>query len=209
MVEARTACSVITKGTTPKKRSTESLHHPIPFLRVQNITFHGELDLSAEIEFVDRETHEGELSRSKVFPGDVLQNIVGPPLGKVAIVPSDYREWNINQAIALFRPNRRIRGGFLCEWLQAPAARVWFETNSKKTSGQQNLTLEQCQQLPVVLPSPEEQDRICAVIKQSFSLSQLEHRKLSNLHSVKTGLMNDLLTGEKRITPLLEQKSNH
>ncbi len=30
-------------------------------------------------------------------------NIVGLPLGKIAIVPDDFEEWNINQALAIFR----------------------------------------------------------------------------------------------------------
>ncbi|BBI69670.1 hypothetical protein PKHYL_38610 [Psychrobacter sp. KH172YL61] len=31
-------------------------------------------------------------------------NIVGPPLGKIAIIPDTYPEWNCNQAIVMFRP---------------------------------------------------------------------------------------------------------
>ena len=95
--------------------------------------------------------------RSIIYPKDVLQNIVGPPLGKICIVSSEYPEWNANQAIAIFRPNQKITSNFLYYWLLSTKAKVWFESNSKRTSGQQNLTLEQCQELPIALPNLDEQ----------------------------------------------------
>lgn len=203
VVETKKVCSLITKGTTPKFRSSASPRYSIPYLRVQNLTFSGQINFSEEIAFIDDDTHEGELARSRVFPGDVLQNIVGPPLGKIGIVPSDYPEWNINQAIALFRPNEAVSSKFLCHWLQVPATQTWFDINSKKTSGQQNLTLEHCQQLPIVLPSLDEQNRICLLLECLVVSQRNGESELSKLCSLKTALMQDLLTGKKRVTDLL------
>ena len=203
VVETRHVCSLITKGTTPKVRSTESPRFCVPYLRVENLTFSGELDLS-DLAFIDNTTQRGELARSRVVPGDVLQNIVGPPLGKVATVPDDYPEWNINQAIALFRPNARVLGGFLSYWLRCPATRTWFDINSKKTSGQQNLTLEHCQKIPILLPPLDEQTRICSTLNAVANSQEGRLRQVHKLRLLKTALMQDLLTGRKRVTPLLE-----
>jgi type I restriction enzyme S subunit len=203
VVETRKVCSLITKGTTPKLRSAESPRYSIPYLRVQNLTFSGQIDFSEDIAFIDCATHEGELARSKVFPGDVLQNIVGPPLGKIGIVPSDYPEWNINQAISLFRPNEAVSSEFLSHWLQVPATQTWFDINSKKTSGQQNLTLEHCQELPIVLPSLEEQTRICRLLGRLVVSQRTGVNELQKLLSLKTALMQALLTGKKRVSALI------
>jgi type I restriction enzyme, S subunit len=205
VVETKKVCSLITKGTTPKIRYAESLRYSVPYLRVQNLTFSGQINFSEEITFIDCATHEGELARSKALPGDVLQNIVGPPLGKIGIVPTDYPEWNINQAIALFRPNERISSEFLCYWLQVPTTQIWFDINSKKTSGQQNLTLEHCQQLPLALPSLEEQNRICLLIECLVVFHKNGMSVLQKLRALKTALMQDLLTGKKRVRSLLEK----
>ena len=73
------------------------------YLRVDNLTFTGELDLSPPPLFIDRRTHRDLLGRSIVVEYDVLMNIVGPPLGKVSLVPAAHHEWNVNQAVAVFR----------------------------------------------------------------------------------------------------------
>lgn len=207
IVETKTVCSLITKGTTPKVTSVESPGHSVPYLRVQNLTFSGQVDYS-EITFIDRATHEGELARSRVLPGDVLQNIVGPPLGKIAIVPAEYSEWNINQAIVLLRPTAAISSEFLCLWLQVPAVRTWFDVNSKKTSGQQNLTLEHCQKLPITLPSLKEQTRICRLVEALVTSQRTEMKRFQKLHCLKTGLMRALLTGKTPVHSLLKKEEN-
>jgi type I restriction enzyme S subunit len=73
-------------------------------LKVYNLTFDGSLNHTYKPAFVSRETHDGELLRSQVVAGDVLINIVGPPLGQVSLLPAAMAEANINQAIARFRP---------------------------------------------------------------------------------------------------------
>ena len=93
-------CFFITKGTTPAKKELFSGHGEIPFVKVYNLTFSNKLDFSIDPTFVSNATHKGFLKRSITYPGDVLMNIVGPPMGKVSIVPHDYPEWNINQEIA-------------------------------------------------------------------------------------------------------------
>ena len=98
-------CHFITKGTTPKGDGIIKKHSAglVPYLKVYNLSFDGSLLFDDEPQYVSQETHNGFLARSKVYPGDVLMNIVGPPLGKFALVTSEYPEWNINQAIAIFR----------------------------------------------------------------------------------------------------------
>src|SRR5690349_12399479 len=101
---AEQLCEFITKGTTPTAEKLYRETGEVPFIKVYNLTDRGLLDFSISPTFVSEQTHSRDLARSKVFPGDVLMNIVGPPLGKVSIVSNLYPEWNINQAIAFFRP---------------------------------------------------------------------------------------------------------
>ena len=42
--------------------------------------------------------------RSRTEVGDLIMNIVGPPLGKLAIIPSSLPHANFNQAAVLIRP---------------------------------------------------------------------------------------------------------
>ena len=152
-------CEFITKGTTPPKELDAGGKKTIPFLRVTNLTGRGNLDLTDEV-FVSVKTHQGFLARSAVFPNDVLMNIVGPPLGQVALVPPIFAEWNINQAIAIFRAVKGVAPWFICHYLLSPVAQRWLKARSKTTAGQTNLTLEMCRSLPIPLSPREEQQAL-------------------------------------------------
>jgi type I restriction enzyme M protein len=143
--------SPITKGATPSLR-LNTAGADVPFIKVYNLTFSGELDFTIQPTFVEREAHNGELKRSRVRNGDVLMNLVGPPLGKVALVPESMPEANINQAITVYRIADSSLRAFFLEYLMTDLAQGWLQSRSKKTSGQQNLTLELSQKLPVPVP---------------------------------------------------------
>lgn len=166
-------CEFITKGTTPPKELDSGAERTIPFLRVTNLTDRGELDLADKV-FVAPETHQGFLARSTVYPNDVLMNIVGPPLGQVSVVPETFDEWNINQAIAIFRAVEGVLPWFICRYLLSPGAQRWLKARSKTTAGQTNLTLEVCRGLPIPLPPKDEQQALLASLE--MALSSLEHQ---------------------------------
>lgn len=160
-------CEFITKGTTPPKEFDADGVRTIPFLRVTNLTDGGKLDLTDKV-FVSEETHKGFLARSVVYPNDVLMNIVGPPLGQVAVVPSTFSEWNINQAIAIFRAVYGVLPSFICRYLLSSVAQQWLKVRSKTTAGQTNLTLEVCRCLPIPLPPEAEQQALLASLDVSL-----------------------------------------
>jgi type I restriction enzyme S subunit len=157
---AEEICDWITKGTTPASEKMSEGSGDVPYIKVYNLTMTGKLDFSIAPTYVSVETHQGELARSKCYPGDVLMNIVGPPLGKVSIVPSAHQEWNINQAIAIFRPLQGILNTYLAYHLLREWAVTKAKGHAKATSGQFNLTLEICRNLPVPICSVEEQREI-------------------------------------------------
>ena len=158
MVKAFEVCDFITKGTTPPTCEIveEYGEGKIPFLKVYNLSFTGEMLFDDNPQFVLEETHNGKLSRSKVYPNDVLMNIVGPPLGKFTLVTDEFEEWNINQAIAIFRAKERILPKFLLHALMQPTVLEPFIGQAVGIR-QQNLSLEQCRNLQFPLPSLEEQ----------------------------------------------------
>jgi type I restriction enzyme S subunit len=187
LVSAKDICvAPITKGATPPGATTVS-DTGIPFLKVYNLTFDGSLDFTIEPTFVSHDGHSKELARSKIQAGDVLMNIVGPPLGKVSIVPVNFPSANINQAIARFRMREDISPRYIAAYLLSDWAQRWLRSRSKKTSGQQNLTLELCQTLPVPLPPDHLMADVVSGIDALFeSVRLIEERKSANDHTYKT-----------------------
>ena len=165
-------CFFITKGTTPSKSTMTAESGEIPFIKVYNLTFDNTLDFSIDPTFVDKETHNGFLGRSIVYPGDVLMNIVGPPMGKVSIVPDMYPEWNINQAIARFRCLDGLYNKYLAYFLGYSDTVEKMKSRAKATAGQFNLTLEICRDIQIPVPSIGEQEKIVFDIETKLSQQQ-------------------------------------
>jgi type I restriction enzyme S subunit len=169
-VRAEQVCDFITKGTTPAAAKLRRDSGDVPFIKVYNLTFDGSLNFRVQPTFISRETHDGELARSGVFPGDVLMNIVGPPLGKVSVIPDLYPEWNMNQAVAVFRPMPSYNRKFLCLSLLAEPTLSRAQRLAKATAGQFNLTLEICRDLPLPLPPLAEQEELVAEVERRLSV---------------------------------------
>lgn len=198
-VRAEEIAGFITKGTTPGKELLFDGAGDVPFIKVYNLTKTGFLDFSIDPTFVSSETHNGFLARSKVYPGDVLMNIVGPPLGKVSIVPSTYPEWNINQAIAIFR-SKIISNKFLAAYLaHEPTVRSMMR-KSKATAGQFNLTLEICRETLIPLCCEQEQKEIELLIEAKLSeVDQLDQTitiALQQAEALRQSILKKAFSGQ-------------
>lgn len=174
-ITMRCACHFITKGTTPASEKLRPTGE-IPFLKVYNIV-NNSLEFDYKPTFIPKTVHETELRRSRAYPGDVLMNIVGPPLGKVAIVTDQYPEWNVNQAIAIFRPLSAFTTKFLMLVLASPLTIASVLKETRGVVGQDNLSLEQVRSLQIPLLPISQQNRIVAKVDELLTLcDQLEAR---------------------------------
>ena len=173
---------MVASGSTPTADKMFSGSGEIPFIKVYNLTFDGSLNFANKPTFVSRQTHLNRLGRSRTYPGDVLMNIVGPPLGKVSIVPEEYPEWNINQAMVVFRPSSGLESRFLSHVLRNIDTQKRLQKTAKATAGQFNLAVTTCRALALVLPPLAEQRRIVAEIERRLSVvSELEKLVEANL----------------------------
>jgi len=167
---AEQVCETVASGATPPADKMANGTGEIPFIKVYNLTFDGSLAFEDKPTFVSKHTHLNLLGRSRSIPGDVLTNIVGPPLGKVSVVPDTYAEWNMNQAVVLFRPSACIESGHLCSVLLSPATQRRLQKTAKATAGQFNLAVTACRTMAIPLPPLPEQRRILAETDRRLSL---------------------------------------
>jgi type I restriction enzyme S subunit len=160
----------INNGYTPKANYLSQDKGEIPFIKVYNLNFDGTLNFKLNPTFTIKEIHNNDLKRSICCPDDVLINIVGPPLGKVSIVPNIFPEWNINQAIVLFRPNNFINSKYLSYYHQNPVTIAWLDNTSKATAGQFNVKVSTCREIPFPFCSIQEQHQIVKEIEIRLSV---------------------------------------
>jgi type I restriction enzyme S subunit len=164
-------CDFITKGTTPAADKMTP-KGGVPFIKIQHLTERGILNFEVAPVFIDEATHQsGPMRRSRIVPGDVLMNIVGPPLGQSAVVPDSYPEWNTNQAVAILRPIPGLSTKYLALTATCGSVLSWAISRAKATVGQFNLTLELVRALPIPLPGQEEQHEIVRRVDALFNLA--------------------------------------
>lgn len=163
-------CNIVASGSTPSADKMYEGKGDVPFIKVYNLTHRGVLDFSTRPTFIGRETHIGPQQRSIAKPGDVLINIVGPPLGKVSLVPDIYPEWNINQAVVLFRPHASISNKYLAYAMLTESIMKRLTSLAKATAGQFNVGVNMCRNLfPIPIAPLKEQQRIVEVLDELFS----------------------------------------
>ena len=190
IVKAADVCDFITKGTTPPTGEITEKYEigMIPYLKVYNLSFTGELLFDSMPQYIPAETHNKQLARSKVVPNDVLMNIVGPPLGKFSLVTDEFPEWNINQAIAIFRAKDRVLPRYLLAALMQPDVLRPFLEQAVGIR-QLNLSLEQCRNLEFPLPPIEEQKAFVKFSEQTDKSKLAVQKSLEELEILKKSLM--------------------
>ncbi|HGF7203110.1 TPA: restriction endonuclease subunit S [Vibrio cholerae] len=166
-------CQGITSGSTPPKSNFQELPG-IPYLKVYNIR-NQLIDFEYNPQFIDIECHSSKLARSVLYPGDVVMNIVGPPLGKIALIPDSYPEWNCNQAITFFRPIEPSLNRYIYTYLTAGTFLDSIELIG--TAGQDNISVTKSRSIVLPTPPLEEQSRIVRKVNDLLEIcEQLKQR---------------------------------
>jgi type I restriction enzyme, S subunit len=164
---AADVCAKVQSGGTPKEGFSE---RGVPFLKVYNIV-NQKVAFDYKPQYIESSIHHGSMAKSRIQPGDVLMNIVGPPLGKVAVVPANRDEWNINQAITLFRPSDRISTGWLYCILCSGVNIADIIHETRGSAGQTNISLSQCRDFVFPVPPVAEQTEIVRRVEALFALA--------------------------------------
>ena len=189
-VKTSDVCDFITKGTTPRSDEIFEEYEAgrVPYLKVYNLSLTGALLFDDAPQYINISTHEEKLARSKVYPNDVLMNIVGPPLGKFALVTNEFDEWNINQAIAIFRPREKVIPKFLMAALMQPDVLQPFLQQAVGIR-QLNLSLEQCRNLEIPLPPIELQQQFATFVEEVDKSKTVIQKSLDEQKKKKKSLM--------------------
>lgn len=182
-------CFDITSGSTPSQ-NIFSCKEGIPFLKVYNIR-NQRIDFNYKPQFIKTEYHKDKQKRSILYPGDVIMNIVGPPLGKVAIIPEDYKEWNCNQAIVFFRPIIKQLNSFIYHYLMAGTFLKDIELIG--TAGQDNISVTKSKNILIPLPPLAEQKRIVAKIDEIMGLCNNLQQQIIDSTKKKTAILNSVM----------------
>lgn len=215
ILNANECCKVVQSGITPKgKPFTDT--GDVPFLKVYNIVDQ-KIDFDYKPQFIPLEVHQKEAKRSIGYPNDVLMNIVGPPLGKVALLTEQFPEWNMNQAITLFRCKPFLLPKFLYFVLCEGTPIKIIAKDYRGVAGQSNISLSQCRDFEFAIPPLDEQSKIINTVEHFFFIAdqitsdyktakdQLESLPQAILAKAFSGKLTSITIGSENALALLQR----
>ena len=168
---------LISSGSTPKGGSKVYLENgPVLFIRSQNVRMN-ELDLT-DVAYISEDVDTG-MKRTRVRANDVLLNITGASIGRVAVFGMAHLRANVNQHVCIIRPkNGRLCSRYLCHYLATPAFQA--EINRVQNGGtRQALTVTQIADFKIPLPVFENQCRIASILEKAANLLRKRAAALS------------------------------
>jgi type I restriction enzyme S subunit len=144
------------------------------------------------------------LAAHEVVPGDVVATKMGLPPCVAAVYPGSMPNGIVTADIVRLRPNLdRIRPDWMSAFINTPAVTKQVEQITAGVT-RPKVTLRDVRDLRLAVPSLPEQQKILDRIDAIEERIYLEEGGLRKLLAEKSGLMDDLLTGRVRVTPLLE-----
>ena len=175
------------------------------FIRIGNLTReHINLRLDDLVFVQPPESAEG--LRTAVQAADLLISVTAD-LGIIGVIPKGFVQGYVNQHIALARLRPAdVSARFVGWFLSSREGRAQFD-RLNESGAKAGLNLPTVRSL--LFPRPDdvdEQHRIAAAIDACVRAADQHACSLQKLRALKRGLMQDLLTGNRRVTALLEQR---
>ena len=175
-------------GGTPSKEKREYWHGSIPWASVKDLTNFNRLKTQDYI------TEEGLAnSSSKLVQAGTLITPTRMALGFTVQFDVDVA---INQDLKALYPNKSVHNSFL---------KYWFEANRKKIeklgvgSTVAGIQVSELRAQKINLPEKAEQERIVGVLEVWDEYIEKLEQKIALKEQLKRGLMQQLLTGKRRL----------
>lgn len=167
----------------------------IPFLRVTDIQTN---EINTEnIKYVSEFEHGELIKRVKPEKGDILYSKNGT-IGIAKLVDWNW-EFSIFVSLALIKPERKIiEPEYLTQVLNSDLVKKQIKLRAKQGTVT-NLHLEEIRELIIVVPELKEQNNISKILFNQDTIIFKEEKYLEKLKKLKSGLMEDLLTGKVRV----------
>ncbi|MEJ2404137.1 MAG: restriction endonuclease subunit S [Candidatus Thiodiazotropha sp.] len=152
--------------------------------------------------YVSEEEYKSRVSRLEPKSGDVIFTREAP-VGEAFVVPDKLkiclgqRTMILRSTVELLLPN------YLLEVIYSEEMRIRFDNMVGGTTNP-HLNVADVRALSIRTPSVTEQTLISDRIQGIRSVTFETRKHLEKLAALKAALMQDLLTGKKRVTPLLE-----
>jgi type I restriction enzyme S subunit len=186
-------------GGTPPKANARLWSGGVPWICPKDMK---QLELSSSIDTI---TELAVTSGARMMPaGTVFIVIRGMILAHTFPVGYATRSMAFNQDVKGIIAKEGLNGRYLA-YLLASQPHKFLKLTTTATHGTKRFDMDELGAVPLRIPSHDEQKVILRILDEQQDAIDRPQAQAKKLRSLKTGLMQDLLTGKVRVTPLLEQ----
>ncbi|WKL50455.1 restriction endonuclease subunit S [Flavobacterium pectinovorum] len=183
----------------PDHRTPPQVLDGIPYLGISDFTSSGDIDV-INCRKVGHNVLTKQSNSFNVDEGDIIFGKIGT-IGKPKKLPNfEKSPFTLSANVILIKP------------IECPAFVYWSLISDYinvqvslaiHSTSQPAFGMEKIRALNIITPQPKEREVITEKLKAFENIFSEEEKKLSKLKSIKTGLMQDLLSGKKRVTHLI------
>jgi len=168
----------------------------VPIIRLQNIERNQ--FIRKDIKYISIEK-ANELKYHSFESGDLVLAKLGDPIGKTCIVPPFMEKGIVVADVVRIRVSPEKANTKFIEYMLNSF--ICFIQLRKETIGstRPRVNITQVRNLKFPLPGLKEQQKIASIISTVDKKLELERKRKEKLGRIKRGLMNDMLTGKKRV----------
>ncbi len=189
--------TTISKGSSPKWQGFQYTKSGILFVRSQNVG-NGKM-LLEERAYLPAEFNEKE-KRSRLQSGDILINLVGVSIGRVALGTGEIEGGNCNQAVGFVRlDGSKSLKQLIVYFLLSPWGQEQMR-RQKKDIARANLSLLDVKGFEIPIPSAEEEiEEVANTLVALEEKSAMHERKRDQLQELFRTFLHELMTAKIRV----------
>ncbi|OPY88319.1 MAG: EcoKI restriction-modification system protein HsdS [Smithella sp. PtaU1.Bin162] len=166
----------------------------IPFYSVENVTAND----FKKTKFISEKEHSVLTKSYRIEKGDILMTRIG------SIGDCKYVYWDVNASfyvsLALLKVKKGYSPQFIAHYSQSAYFKKEIELNSLQSAIPKKINLGQISNVNLEIPETQEEQQAIALILSDMDveIEELE-QKLDKYKAIKQGLMQELLTGKRRL----------
>ena len=194
------SCGQWFSGGTPSKAIRRFWGGEVPWVRPKDMK---QFELHQSIDTI---TEDAVAAGARLMPtGTVFIVIRGMILAHTFPVGVSTTEVAFNQDLKAIVPKQGLMGRYLAYWLSSHSHQ-FLKLATTATHGTKRFDMDELQAALVGVPLLNEQEYIVRIFDEQQSVIEQLQGLTAKLQAEKRGLMQDLLTGNRRVTALLDQR---
>jgi type I restriction enzyme, S subunit len=183
----------VSSGSTPLGGESTYKQNGIKFIRSQNVQMN-RLDLS-NVVHISEDVHD-RMRRTWVKNGDVLLNITGASIGRIAYFQGDDDSANVNQHVCIIRPDKSI---VLPEYISYAISMPMYQKriiSHNLGATRQAFNFMQVRSFQIPLPPLNEQLKFSKLIEKIEAINNKQKTSQLEIEYLFTSLMQKAFKGE-------------